>query len=96
MAIVKSCTIWTNGIVMSFDEKGEQIPEYQGFILDIAEKLKVGCDENTKWSFGKWDEWLEDINMNWYWTKHKQNDQKYDTQYKKHDDKNDNIQNKEM
>ena len=93
MATVKSCTIWTNGIVMSFDEKGEQIPEYQGFILDIAEKLKIGCDENTKWSFGKWDEWLEDINMNWYWTKNKQNN--HDTQYDKYD-KEDNTQKKEM
>jgi hypothetical protein len=71
MAIVKSCTIWTNGIVMSFDEKGEQVPGYQGFILDIAEKLKIGCDENTKWTLGKWDVGLLDADLSWYWIKNK-------------------------
>ncbi len=80
MAIVKSCTIWTNGIVMSFDEKGEQIPEYQGFILDISEKLKTGCDENTKWTFGKWGEWLQDIDVKWYWEKKKKERQTGDEQ----------------
>jgi hypothetical protein len=89
MAIVKSCTIWTNGIVMSFDEKGEQIPGYQGFILDIAEKLKIGCDENTKWTFGNWSEWLHDANLNWYWTKDKQDN----TQDNKQKDKQDSMQN---
>lgn len=72
MTKIKDCTIWTNGMVSSFDEKGEQIPEYQGFILDIAEKLKIGCDENTKWSLGKWEELLLDANFNWYWKKNKE------------------------
>lgn len=71
MTKVKECAIWTNGLVMSFDEKGEPIPEYQGFILDIAEKLKSGCDENTKWIFGNWGEWAEEANFNWYWEKKK-------------------------
>jgi hypothetical protein len=72
MAIVKYCTIWTNGMVTSFDEKGEQISEYGGFILDIAEKLKSGCDENTKWKFGRWAEWVQDANFNWYWEQKKE------------------------
>lgn len=62
MVKIKECIIATNGMVISFDEKGEQVPECQGFILDIAEKLKDNCDENTKWSFG-----LLKANMNWYW-----------------------------
>ena len=75
MAIVEECSIWTNGMVISFDEKGEQIPEYGGFILDIAEKLKVGCDENTKWIFGEWGEWAQDVNFNWYWEQKKKDKQ---------------------
>ena len=94
MAIIKHCTIWTNGIVMSFDENGEQVPEYQGFILDIAEKLKTGCDENTKWAFGKYDEWIQDANLNWYWTKDKQDNTQDDKQDNKKDNTQDDKQNK--
>ena len=71
MTKIKECIIWTNGMVSNFDEKGEQIPEYQGFILDIADKLKDNCDENTKWNFGKWQEWAYDANFKWYWEKKK-------------------------
>lgn len=72
MAKIKKCVIWTNGMVSSFDEKDEQIAEYQGFILDMADKLKDGCDENTEWSFGKWQEWAQEANFNWYWEKKKE------------------------
>lgn len=69
MAKVKKCIIFTSGMVASFDEKGEQISECQGFILDIAEKLKNCCDENTEWSFGKYKEWIEEAKFKWYWEK---------------------------
>jgi hypothetical protein len=82
VAMIKECSIWTNGMVISFDEKGEQIPCYGGFILDIADKLKSGCDENTKWSFGKCGEWVQEANLNWYWTKNKQ-DNKQDNEKEK-------------
>lgn len=59
---IKNCIIFTNGMVSSFDEKGEQVPECQGFILDIANKLKSCCDENTKWQLG-----VQDANLEWYW-----------------------------
>ena len=74
MAKVKDCIIFTNGIVLSFDENGEQIPDCQGFILDIAEKLKSFCDENTKWKFGEFGKWAYDANLSWYWEKKKEND----------------------
>lgn len=73
---VSTATIWTNGMVMCFDEKGEEIPEYEGFILDIADKLKDNCDENTKFSFGKWQEWVYEANFKWYWEKKKSTDPK--------------------
>lgn len=48
-------------MVASFDDKGVQIPECQGFILDIAEKLKNCCDEDTNWQLG-----VQDANLDWY------------------------------
>ncbi len=72
MAKVKDCIIYSNGMVGSFDEKGEQIPECQGFILDIAEKLKSCCNENTRWKLGEFGRWLHDANFSWYWEKKKE------------------------
>lgn len=69
MMKVKNVVIFTNGMVSSFDDKGEQIPQCQGFILDIAEELKNCCDEETKWQFGSYKNWIEDANLNWYWVK---------------------------
>lgn len=74
MAKVKSCTIYTNGMVISFDESGEQIPDCQGFILEIAEKLKNCCDENTMWKLGEFGKWTNDANFSWYWERKKEND----------------------
>lgn len=72
---IESCTIFTNGMVASYDKEGNQIPDCQGFILDIAEKLKTYCDENTIWHLGKYGEWMESANMNWYWKKTENNEQ---------------------
>ncbi len=71
MTRIKKCVIWTNGMVLSFDENGNQIPDCQGFILEISEKLRINCDEDTKFSFGKWDEFIEDVDFSWYWLKNK-------------------------
>lgn len=72
MAKIKECILATNGMVGSFDDNDEQIPECQGFILDIADKLKDNCDENTKWTFGGPGKGMLDANMNWYWEKKKE------------------------
>ena len=69
---VKECFIWTNGMVMCLDEEGEKITNCQGFILDVAEKLKTCCDENTKWNLGKYGGLLLDADMAWYWKKKKE------------------------
>ncbi len=62
MVKIKECILFTNGMVGSFDNNDEQIPGCQGFILDIADKLKENCDENTKWQLG-----VQDANLEWYW-----------------------------
>lgn len=71
MSKIVECIIFSNGNVISFDEKGEQAPECQGFILDIAEKLKECCDENTRWKLGEFGRWTYGANLSWYWEKKK-------------------------
>lgn len=71
MVKIKDCILATNGMVSTFDENGEQILGLQGFILDIADKLKENCDENTKWIFGGPGKGTLDCNMSWYWKKKK-------------------------
>jgi len=67
MSLIRKCVLFTNGMVAAFDEKGKQIPEYQGFILDVAEKLKTGCDENTVFGICNYESWLEIVDFSWYW-----------------------------
>lgn len=72
MSKIKDCIIFSNGMVSSFDEKGEQVSDCQGFILEIAEKLKECCDENTRWKLGEFGRWTHDANLSWYWEKKKE------------------------
>ena len=65
--MVTNCIIFTNGMVMAFDENGNQVAECQGFILNVAEKLKSHCNENTKWEFAEWKKWSMPANFNWWW-----------------------------
>ena len=51
---IMECYIFANGMVAAFDEQGNRVTECQGFILDIAEKLKTLCNRDTKWGFAKW------------------------------------------
>lgn len=37
---IKSIVKFRNQIVAVFDENGEQIPEYQGWVGDVVDKLK--------------------------------------------------------
>ncbi len=49
--MLKDVIFFTNGNVMVFDEDGEQIPELQGFIMDITPKLISVCNEYTQFSY---------------------------------------------
>lgn len=63
---VVDCTIGTGGMVMAFDAEDNQVTECQGFILAVASELKIRCDKNTKWFFGKRDAWLVEAYFNWW------------------------------
>lgn len=65
MRKVSKIMIFTNGNVMAFDKAGGQIPELQGFILEIGADLMRGCDEETEFSFAKWASWEEKADFSW-------------------------------
>ena len=65
----KEVIVFTNGNIMVFDEKGNQIPSCQGCFLDtkIIEKLNKYCDINTKFYFGNWNEKVKQfVNVKWW------------------------------
>ena len=54
--MIKSVYKWQDGIVMVFDKKGEQIPEYQGQYEDVKESILKDAPPDTVFSHGFWDE----------------------------------------
>lgn len=44
---------WQNGMVMVFDQFGEQMPEYQGLYEDVVEKINAVYD--GIWYSGNWN-----------------------------------------
>lgn len=37
--MIASVTVWENGMVLVFDEEGQQMPEYQGNENDVMERI---------------------------------------------------------
>jgi len=64
---VQTCYITARGMVIGFDAAGKQVTECQGFILAVGSELKIRCDGNTKWFFGKRESWLEEADFSWWW-----------------------------
>lgn len=74
MAKVKDVFIFTNGNVMVMDENGEQMSEYQGFILDVASKLAEACDKDTNFEISEWKDWRETLDFSWWFEKRDDHD----------------------
>jgi hypothetical protein len=55
---VHNVIIWPNGMLMVFDEHGQQIPALQGRITDyeVFKNLALAMDPETKIEFGDWPE----------------------------------------
>lgn len=52
---------WANGMVAAFDERGQQVPEYQGRYEEVRERLAAVFPEE-RWNRGVWRSdqgWLE-------------------------------------
>ena len=61
-----SIFLWPNGMVIAFDEKGEQMVEQQGRVFDALYALKPFCDKDTKFWFCLPEEGkLESLAWNW-------------------------------
>jgi hypothetical protein len=45
---VATAYLWANGMVMAFDDKGQQISELQGPKEEVFSKLMAAIDKNTK------------------------------------------------
>jgi len=54
--VIKSVYKWQDGMVMVFDKKGEQIPEYQGQYENVKESILKDAPPDTVFSHGFWDE----------------------------------------
>ena len=54
--MIKSVYKWQDGMVMVFDKKGEQIPEYQGQYENVKESILKDAPPDTVFSHGFWDE----------------------------------------
>jgi hypothetical protein len=45
--MIKTVIRVQNGMVMVFDENGEQLPEYQGFYQDVRDNIMSDAPEGT-------------------------------------------------
>lgn len=51
---IKQAIKWQNGMVMVFDDKGQQVPELQGPYEEVREKVLAVADKSTKFDHGVW------------------------------------------
>lgn len=50
---IKEVYQFANGMVMVFDEKGQQMSEFQGRVEEVRDKIKVAAS-HVVWKFGTW------------------------------------------
>lgn len=65
MVKVKTVIFLLNGLVAVFGEDDEQIPDLQGPIFHVIEKIGVASDIDTRFYYG-----LEEVNLKWYFEKY--------------------------
>jgi len=54
MAQIKMVVLLSDGMVLAFDERGEQVPECQGRLLVVREKLRDLVGDGTRFYIGVW------------------------------------------
>ena len=54
--MIKTVFKWGDGMVMVFDEKGEQIPKYQGQYEDVKGSILKDALTDAVFSHGFWDD----------------------------------------
>lgn len=53
--------LWQNGVVMVFDDEGEQMGELQGMFPRVEAKLALLPEDGILWQRGVWLECLTDV-----------------------------------
>jgi hypothetical protein len=53
--MLKTLTLFSNGIVMAFDEHGEQLPQYQGTHAAVRARLRDVPLEGVAFEIGSWN-----------------------------------------
>lgn len=48
--------LWANNAVTVFNEKGEQIEEYQGYLNMVRDLILCNADEKTEYYLASWQE----------------------------------------
>jgi hypothetical protein len=47
--------VFPNGMVMVFNEHGVQMPDYQGKVTDVKERILLAAVPETQFHFGVWN-----------------------------------------
>jgi len=50
---ITTVILWTNGMVACFNERGEQMPEYQGHYGEVKDKILQQF--GREWQLAEWD-----------------------------------------
>jgi hypothetical protein len=48
---------FTNGMLMVFDTRGQQVSALQGHWRKALDKARAAADDATTWNVAKWREW---------------------------------------
>jgi len=59
MPEIADVTIWSNGIVMTFDQDGNQLDEYQGRFVELRGRIAADAPEHAKFYIGSWPDRIE-------------------------------------
>lgn len=58
---MKEVIYWSNGVVMVFDDQGQQMPEYQGKFSECKQKILDAARPDTQFQAGIWNHSLHPI-----------------------------------
>lgn len=59
--MLKNVYLWSNGMVMAFDEQGQQMPDLQGTIEEVHSKVQQAANEGTIWHKGIWRQGTREV-----------------------------------
>lgn len=54
--MIAKVIFWSNGIVMVFDEEGQQMPDYQGKKVDMLASILKDAPPSCQFQGGNWSE----------------------------------------